>query len=200
MNKILIVFAHPALEKSRVHINMIKAIEGQHHIRLHDLYEEYPDFNIDIKKEQNLLTNHDIIVWQHPFYWYSGPALLKQWIDLVLEHGWAYGRQGNALKGKIVFNTVSSGGGEDVYKVSGLQGATLQELLKPFERTAALCHMHYLPPFWVPGSHRLNDQQISDYALQFKNLLLHLRDNDIDFQQFTSRTYLNDVPTFTLNQ
>ena len=54
------------------------------------------------KREQELLLQHKIIVWQHPFYWYSSPALLKEWIDLVLEHGWAYGRKGDMLKGKKV--------------------------------------------------------------------------------------------------
>ncbi|HIG46586.1 MAG TPA: hypothetical protein EYQ20_09260 [candidate division Zixibacteria bacterium] len=26
---------------------------------------------------------HDIIVLQHPFFWHSIPALLKEWMDMV---------------------------------------------------------------------------------------------------------------------
>src|SRR3954451_16903918 len=109
MNKILVLFAHPALEKSRVHTVLLKSINNIEGITINDLYEQYPDFDIDIQKEQELLLTHDIIVWQHPFYWYSAPAILKQWQDLVLQHGWAYGRNGNNLKGKSVFNALTSG-------------------------------------------------------------------------------------------
>ena len=63
-------------------------------VTFHDLYELYPDFDVQVEQEQELLISHDMIILQHPFYWYSCPPLLKQWIDLVLEHGWAYGKEG----------------------------------------------------------------------------------------------------------
>ena len=96
MKKILILFAHPALEKSRVHKVLLNYISDLDGITLNDLYENYPEFDIDIEKEQQLLVQHDIIVWQHPMCWYSAPALIKQWQDLVLEHGWAYSKNGYA--------------------------------------------------------------------------------------------------------
>ncbi len=46
-----------------------------------DMYELYPDFNIDVEAEKA----HDLIISQHPRYWFSCPPLMKQWIDLVLE-------------------------------------------------------------------------------------------------------------------
>ena len=85
MTKILILFAHPLYEKSRIHKALKKAIPETSDITFRDLYELYPDFNINIKQEQQLLIDHDIIIWQHPVYWYSVPPLLKQWIDMVLE-------------------------------------------------------------------------------------------------------------------
>ena len=80
-NKILVLFAHPALQKSRVNSVMLDAIHGLEGVTIHNLYEEYPDFHIDIKKEQQLLLDHDIIILHHPFYWYSAPAIVKEWID-----------------------------------------------------------------------------------------------------------------------
>ena len=74
---------------------------------MHDLYEAYPDFDIDVRREQELLAAHEVIVLQHPFYWYSAPALLKEWQDLVLEHGWAYGSGGTALRGKALLSAPS---------------------------------------------------------------------------------------------
>ncbi len=100
MAKLLILFAHPALEKSRVHSRMVDKIQRIPNVTFHDLYEEYPDFDIDVRREQKLLLSNDIIILQHPFYWYSSPAILKEWQDLVLEHKWAYGAGGTALTGK----------------------------------------------------------------------------------------------------
>jgi len=86
-NHVLILFAHPALEKSRVNRRLVAAVQGLEGVTFHDLYEAYPDFYIDVKHEQRLLEAHDIIAFQHPLYWYSTPSLLKEWQDLVLEHG-----------------------------------------------------------------------------------------------------------------
>jgi glutathione-regulated potassium-efflux system ancillary protein KefG len=69
MKKILIIFAHPVLEKSRVHKTLLKYISGLDHVTFVDLYESYPDFDIDVKREQQLLLAHDIIIWQHPLCW-----------------------------------------------------------------------------------------------------------------------------------
>ncbi len=91
---ILILFAHPALEKSRVNRHLVAGVRDLPGVTFHDLYEAYPDFNILVPHEQELLEAHDVVVLQHPFYWYSTPALVKEWEDLVLQHGWAYGTGG----------------------------------------------------------------------------------------------------------
>ena len=150
MNRILILFAHPAFERSRVHRSLIEAISQLGGITIHDLYEDYPEFDIDVEKEKQLLLQHPVIVWQHPLFWYSGPALLKQWQDLVLEHGWAYGTQGHALDGKKIFNAITSGGEMEAYRPEGLQRSTIKDFLLPFERTAQLCRMTYFPPSGFP--------------------------------------------------
>ena len=134
MNRILILFAHPRFEKSRVSRVLLKDIEGLPEVTLNDLYEHYPDFNIDIDREKDLLLAYDIIVWHHPLYMYSAPALLKQWMDLVLEHGWAHGRGGNFLKGKIIFNTLTSGGARESYAGNGFNRFTIGEFLLPSTR------------------------------------------------------------------
>ena len=88
--KILVLFAHPYPHMSRVNRAMAEAVRDLPHVTVRDLYEIYPDFYIDVKREQALLTTHDVIVMQHPVYWYSCPSLLKEWMDSVLEYGWAY--------------------------------------------------------------------------------------------------------------
>lgn len=180
MARILILFAHPALERSRVHRRLLQHLPVDPRITFNDLYEVYPDFDIDVPREQQLLAAHDVVVLQHPFFWYSTPPLLKQWEDLVLEHGWAYGRQGTALRGKRVMHVISAGGREEAYQHDGLNRFTITELLAPLAQTARLCGMQWMPPFVVHGTHRLSTDEIEDHAVRYGQLLSRLVDDQFD--------------------
>jgi glutathione-regulated potassium-efflux system ancillary protein KefG len=177
---ILILFAHPALEKSRVNRPLAAAVRGLPGVTFHDLYEAYPDFDVDVRREQELLTAHDLVVVQHPFYWYSTPALVKQWEDLVLEHGWAYGREGKALHGKYWLSAITTGGPEAAYQSAHSNRFTIRELLAPLEQTARLCGMPFLPPFVVHGTHRLQPAEIDLACADYRRTIEGLRDSRID--------------------
>jgi len=69
VKNILILFAHPNYESSRVNHRLIKAARTLPNVTIRDLYELYPDFNIDIVEEQEILFGHEIVIWHHPFYW-----------------------------------------------------------------------------------------------------------------------------------
>ena len=191
--KILVLFAHPVLHKSRINKRLVSAIEKLEGITFHDLYENYPDFHIEVKREQDLLISHDIIVWQHPLYWYGSPAILKEWIDLVLEHGFAFGRTGTALKGKQVLTTITSGGRREAYKAGGFNHYTIRQLLAPFEQTVRLCNMEYLPPFVVHGTHLLSDEEINLAVEDYRTLLISLQDEIFSAEEIRSCEYLNDI-------
>jgi glutathione-regulated potassium-efflux system ancillary protein KefG len=193
--KILILFAHPVLHKSRINSKILRAIEPIQGITVRHLYELYSDFHIDVKQEQELLLEHDIIVWQHPFYWYSAPAIIKEWIDLVLEHGFAYGREGVALKGKAIFNAITTGGTLEAYSEQGRNTHTINQFLAPYKQTARLCNMTYLPPFVIHGTHLLNDDKIKDFVDEYKSILIGLRDGIFDTNRLDKLTYLNDILT-----
>jgi len=175
-NRILILFAHPALEKSRVNRRLIHAVKDLEHVTCHDLYEAYPNFHINVKFEQKLLLSHDIIVFQHPFYWYSSPAILKEWQDLVLEYGFAYGSEGTALQGKKFLTAITTGGSEEAYQPQGHNHFTINQLLTPFEQTARLCGMTYLSPFVIYGTPHLNLIQIDQEANNYRQAIAALRD------------------------
>jgi glutathione-regulated potassium-efflux system ancillary protein KefG len=160
-------------------------------VTVNDLYECYPDFDIDVPREQTLLEEHQLIVLQHPFYWYSTPAILKEWQDLVLEHGWAYGRDGKALEGKIMLTATTTGGREEAYERAGSNRYTLRQLLAPIEQTARLCGMEYLPPFVVYGTHQLTETSIDRHAADYRRVLEALRDDRIDLATARSLPRLN---------
>ena len=193
MTRILLLFAHPALEKSRVHRRLLEALPRLPGLTLQDLYEAYPDFDVDVRREQALLASHDLILLQHPFYWYSTPALLKQWQDLVLEHGWAYGSNGTALRGKRMANVVTSGGGPAAYTREGLNRFTVRELLAPVEQTARLCGMEYLPPYLIQGTHRMNESDLAAAAERYARALTALHDDQVDLDAWRAAASLDRV-------
>ena len=193
MAKVLVLFAHPAFEKSRVHKRLNLHIRNLEGVTFRDLYEAYPDLDIDVKQEQKLLLQHDIIIFQHPFYWYSSPAIIKQWQDLVLEYGWAYGTDGTALAGKRIFNAISCGGPRHVYSDQGRNRFTIRQFLAPFDQTAVLCKMKYMPPFVVHGTHRLSAEDIELHAVQYEQLLIALVHDRISDQECDEVEYVNDL-------
>jgi glutathione-regulated potassium-efflux system ancillary protein KefG len=193
MKRILIEFAHPAFHKSRINSRLIDAVKELEGVTFNDLYEHYPDFYIDVKREQHLLDEHDIIVWHHPFYWYSAPSLLIEWMNLVLEHGWAYGNTGRMLEGKAVLSVITTGGRKEVYSRKGRNRFTMNEFLVPFRQSAWLCRMEYIPPFVVHGAHTIRDFEIEPYAGRYKKALTFLRDGKINPRRLRTAEYLNDL-------
>lgn len=176
MRRVLILFAHPKFEHSEVNQALIKSISNLENVEIRDLYELYPDFNISIQAEQEALFQAEVIIWHHPIYWYSSPPLLKQWIDLVLEFGWAYGPGGIYLKGKYILNTVTTGGSDQAYSSEGRNQYPIESYLLPFEQTAKLCLMNYLPPFHVAGTHKMVHQDLLTQAELYRDFVLKLRD------------------------
>ncbi len=191
MHSILILFAHPALERSRVNVRLAAAARDLPGVTFHDLYQRYPDFDIDVEREQELLENHDIVVMQHPFFWYSTPALIKEWEDLVLQHGWAYGNGGTALAGKTMLNALTAGAPEEAYCRVGRNRYTVRELLAPLEQTALLCGMDYLPPFIVHATYTLDAADIERHAEDYRRVLEGLRDGVLDRDAVRDAVRLN---------
>jgi len=190
-NKVLIIFAHPALQNSRVNIELINAVRQMKGVTFHDLYERYPDFYIQAEEEQALLEKHDIIILQFPFMWYSVPSIFRQWQDITLKHGWAYGSQGTALKGKKFLCAISTGGGPAAYESGTPNRYSLPQLLAPIRQSARLCSMTYLPPFVIHGTHMLSGDEIRNWAEQYHKLIGALRDDTIDYSKIENSDYIN---------
>jgi glutathione-regulated potassium-efflux system ancillary protein KefG len=185
------LFAHPAFQKSRVHRLLREGVRDLPGVSFHDLYEAYPDLDIDVEEEQRLLLEHELIVFQHPLFWYSTPAILKEWQDLVLEHGWAYGSKGTALRGKKLLSAISTGGSREAYQHAGYNRFTIAELLAPVAQTAYLCGMEYLPPFVVHGTHRMTPEQMRGHGRRYRELITALRDERVDWEKARGVADLN---------
>lgn len=169
---ILALIAHPQMEQSRINRIWKQRLSQEQGITVNDLYAEYPDNKIDVEREQRLLLEHDMIVMQFPFYWYSTPAILKQWQDDVLTRGWAYGG-GDKLKGKSFMLALSTGGPEHAYQTSGYNMFTITEYTRPIQGMANLTGMKYLPYFALHGARMLTDDQVQESA---ERLVQHIYD------------------------
>ncbi|MCC9651049.1 NAD(P)H-dependent oxidoreductase [Vibrio sp. MA64] len=164
--KILNLVFHPNLEGSRNNKTWKSQLDESGKVTTsRDLYSEYPDFEINVEKEQALLETHDRIILQFPFYWYSMPPLLKKWLDDVLTYNFAYGPEGDKLKGKDMQLVVSVGGREKFYTGFDIF-TTVPDLLRPFQLTANLTQMNYLQPEYMFNADAESEDMIEAFGKQ----------------------------------
>lgn len=168
---ILVLAAHPNWRESRVNRRLLDAAQGIAGVQVRDLYASYPDYDIDVAAEQDLAGVADLIVLLHPIQWYSMPALLKLWLDEVLTYGWAYGEGGTALRGKDLWLAATTGGPESSYHPQSYNRYFFDAFLPPYEQTAALCGMRFLPPLMLYGAHRASEQSVAEHVAVFSERL-----------------------------
>lgn len=166
-----VVAAHPDWQLSRVNRRLFDAAREVASATTLDLYGRYPDYHIDVPAEQARLADADLLVLVHPVQWYSMPALLKLWLDEVLTYGWAYGDGGTALRGKDFWLVATTGGPEDSYHPQSYNRYFFDAFLPPYEQTAALCGMRFLPPLLLHGAHVIPRTEVEAHVATFRERL-----------------------------
>ncbi|MDP3761556.1 MAG: NAD(P)H-dependent oxidoreductase [Ramlibacter sp.] len=168
---VLVLAAHPRWRESRVNSRMLTAARAVGGVRVRDLYALYPDYDIDVGAEQAAAAAAALIVLLHPIQWYSMPALQKLWLDEVLTYGWAYGHGGTALQGKDLWLAATTGGPESSYHPQSYNRYFFDAFLPPYEQTAALCGMRFLPPLLLHGAHRAGEDTVAQHVGVFAERL-----------------------------
>jgi glutathione-regulated potassium-efflux system ancillary protein KefG len=182
MANLIVYYAHPGHKHSHVNRYMARAGARVGGITFVDLYADYPRFDINVDVEQKRLLEHDVILFQFPVFWYSTPSILKEWQDLVLEHGFAYGSNGDKLEGKQMLLAVTGAGPADAYTDQGYQHYPLRTFLTPLEQTARLCSMHFTAPYVLYGALQAPDAgQVEPHVDGYRQLLEAIRDDRYDF-------------------
>ncbi len=169
--RILLLYAHPESQDSVANKVLLDAAQKLDHVTVHDLYACYPDFFIHIRYEQELLSQHQVIVFQHPLYTYSCPALLKEWFDRVLTRGFASGAGGNALLGKYWRSVITTGEPETAFSHHGFNRYPMMEIMRPFELTAQMCRMHWMTPMIIYWARRQSSEVMKHYASAYVDWL-----------------------------
>ena len=192
MAKVIVYYAHPGQRFSRVNAAMAKTALAVDGITFVDLYAEYPRHDIDVEREQKRLLDHDVILFQFPLYWYSTPSLIKEWQDLVLQHGFAYGHDGDKLAGKTLMLAITAGAPESAYTDQGYQHHSLRSFLTPLEQTAILCQMRFAPPYALFGALSADPEaEIADHTRGYADLLRAIRNDGFDFAAAAQRDFID---------
>jgi glutathione-regulated potassium-efflux system ancillary protein KefF len=124
-----------------------------------------------VEAEQALVIASDLVVFQHPIFWYSMPALLKQWLDVVLENGWAYGEGGSCLRKKDCWLVVSTGGSEQPGQEGGSAAPPFSAFLPQFQQIARVCGMRWLPPCIFQNADHADENAIAAHAENYRQRL-----------------------------
>lgn len=178
MTKVIVYYAHPGQTFSRANRAMADKARAIDAVTFVDLYAEYPRHDIDIAREQARLLAHDVIVFQFPLYWYSTPSLLKEWQDLVLQHGFAYGHDGDKLAGKTLVLALTAGGSGHAYTKDGYQQHPIRAFLTPLEQTAALCGMNFAAPYVLFGALKADeDTELTRHVEGYAQMLHEISDD-----------------------
>ena len=169
-SSVYLIAAHDNWRSSRINRRLYERALSLPHVQTCDLYGTYPDYCIDVPLEQSRLMAAQLVVLLHPIHWYSMPALQKLWLDDVLTEGWAYGSAHN-LKGKDFWLVTSTGGPSETYQTDGYNRYPFDAFLPPYEQTASLCGMRFLPPLILHGSNQVTDDQLALHVDAFAHRL-----------------------------
>lgn len=160
---------------SKTNKRFLEALEGLENVEVHNLIQMYPDFKIDVKKEQEALLKADKLVLQFPMFWFNSPAILKEWVDKVFEYGFAFdvtdkGYEPKALKDKEFMLSVSMGGAKEHYD----EGVSVDTCLTPFFQTAHFCGLKVVKPYYVYAAmaQHLSEEDLTRYTQGFKEAVL----------------------------
>jgi glutathione-regulated potassium-efflux system ancillary protein KefF len=99
------------------------------------------------------------------------PPLMKLWLDEVFAFGWAYGPGGTALRGKDLWLVATTGGPQESYHPNSYNRYFFDAFLPPYEQTASLCGMRFLPPLLLHGAHRAQEAEIDAHLAVYAQRL-----------------------------
>jgi glutathione-regulated potassium-efflux system ancillary protein KefF len=144
MKDIIIVSGHTDLNNSVANKTILEALTKKLPKAEFDYLDKlYPDYKINVEAEQQKLIKADIIVLQHPIFWYSMPSLLGKWIEDVFIRGFSHGSTGDKLHGKQLISSFTTGAPEVNYHKDGAVGYEIEELLPPIKATCKLCGLQF---------------------------------------------------------
>lgn len=157
----LVLVSHPSVASSKTHSAIVEEFGAMPNVTVRYIDDELGSTkSFATEVEHFVIEQHDKIVLQFPWYWYSAPAMMKKYLDEVLAPGWAFeGRY--ALEGKKLQLLVTTGGAEVTYNADSDHGFTMDELLAPFKAIARFTKMVWVDPVIIYAVAAPVEEQVS---------------------------------------
>ena len=167
----LVIFADPALHRSRNSRRVADAVRSLPNVVVQDLYELYPDFYVDVRRERALLKDAALVIFAYQLSWYAMPALLKEWFDAVLKPEWSVDGGNPRLRGKSCWAAVGCNSLPGDYRPGARHGHPLGEYLASLEQTAHSLGMRWIEPEILYGAEHAEPRAVDAYAERLRGLL-----------------------------
>ena len=156
---------NPVAEKydfNQMSLDHYNYMDEQFHAANHDWA-----YSVDIVGELQKIQEADLILFYFPLWWNGPPAILKGWLDRVLTKGTAWDGEHifstGKYRGKVAGVAVSVGEPESYYSASGVQKASVTQMLYPLlHGTLAFCGFNVLEPFVAHGLTVANEFAIAE--------------------------------------
>ncbi len=163
--KTLVIASHPYPEQSRSIKALQETAASLDDVVVRNLESLYGDRirGFDRAAEQAAVEAADRIVFLFPIHWFNLTPMLKAYLNEVWSYGWAFGPEGNALRGKALQVVVTAGATEHTFSAAGIIQSTLDEVLTPLKASALYVGMNYLPPLAFHEALGASDERISGF-------------------------------------
>lgn len=140
--KTLVIYGHPDYQNSFANKTILE--EFQKNVpdaEIRNIVELYPDGKIDIETEQKKLLDADVLIFEFPFWWYSCPSAMHNYLEKVFTRGFAYGEGGQALQETKFILSFTTGGNREAYTKDGYQHYDIRDFMPQFIAMANLTGM-----------------------------------------------------------
>lgn len=171
--KTLVIVSHPSPDQSIVIKSLQQAAENTADVVVRNLETLYMNniVGFDIQAEQAAHEQADRIVYLFPIHWFNLTPMLKAYLNQVWTYGWAFGPDGNALKGKEMQIVTSAGASAHTYSEEGLIHSTMEQVLTPMKASAYYVGMKYNQPLAFFNSMGVSSATISAFQQAFVSRL-----------------------------
>ncbi|MDW6002557.1 NAD(P)H-dependent oxidoreductase [Vibrio mangrovi] len=172
--KTLVIVSHPYADQSNVIKSLEKVALDTTDVTVRNLDAIYGKnvSNFDIAAEQAAYENMDRIVYLFPIHWFNITPMLKAYLNEVWTYGWAFGPEGEALKGKEMLVVTCAGASESTYTPAGLVQSTIKDVLTPMKASALYVGMKYIEPLAFYESMDVSSEKLASFQEQLSQRLL----------------------------
>lgn len=169
----LVITSHPYPSQSRVISSLQQIAEDLPQVTVRNLESLYGQqlSGYDLIAEHQAYEAAERIIYLFPIHWFNLTPMLKAHLNEVWTYGWAFGPEGQALRGKRMQVVVSTGATQHTLSHQGLVQSTVEDMLTPMKASALYVGMDYLAPMVFHDAVSASAEMIEAFQTRFRDVL-----------------------------